>query len=384
MEKLTFIFWQNINSMHQSAFLKALALQHNVTLVTMMRGSGREDMGWFEPELPGVHLLNIHDIDWKSLIRENRGEEAIHVFAGLHAFRPVHRAMKYAMLLGCRIGVYAEPLVMKGFAGVIKQIRGCWDAITKAGRIDFVLCIGQECRRQYLGWGFPAHKLHDWAYVTESQDSPIEPSPDHRPFKIIFPATCSPRKGADLLLEAAITLPAEVSFELICYSLSNHEENPFERRMKSLIGAKKHIRLLPFVDNEKVKSAISQADLLVLPSRFDGWGAVVNEALHTGTPVLVSNRCGSASLIEGNPLLGEVFGPPSVTCLREALVRAIRQGAPEFERREYIRKWALSHISGLVLADHFMNIITVVTAGNMEQTTAPWKRPAAVLSTSLA
>ena len=96
MERLKFIFWQNINSMHQSAFIKALAKQHDVTLVTIRRGSGREEMGWFEPELPGVTLLHIDETDWRSLIRRNAGNDAIHLFAGLHAFAPIHRALLYA------------------------------------------------------------------------------------------------------------------------------------------------------------------------------------------------------------------------------------------------------------------------------------------------
>lgn len=383
MERMTYIFWQNINSMHQSAFLKALAMHHDVTLITMMKGTGREDMGWIEPELPRVNLLHIREIDWRSLIRANSGPNVFHVFAGLHAFRPVHRAMKYAMQFDCRIGVYAEPLVMKGIAGVIKQIRGYWDALTLANRLDFVLCIGKECRRQYISWGFPEQKLHDWAYVTELPDSQIVHNVNHRPFRIIFPASCSPRKGADILLEAAVSLPEEVSFELICYALPAHAVNAFERRMISIIGDHKHIRLLPFVENEKVKMAIGQADLLVLPSRFDGWGAVVNEALSTGTPVLVSDHCGSAILIEENAWLGVVFGPPEVSSLREAMLGIIREGAPSLERREKIRTWASSHISGHALAVYFMDIVTVAAAGNLEHTQAPWKLPISPISSSV-
>ena len=43
---------------------------------------------------------------------------------------------------------------------------------------------------------------------------------------------------------------------------------------------------------------MAAADVLVLPSRFDGWGAVVNEALMVGTPVICSDRCGASDVIE--------------------------------------------------------------------------------------
>ena len=100
-----------------------------------------------------------------------------------------------------------------------------------------------------------------------------------------------------MLLEAAASLKTEVQFELICHSLSPVSANAFEQRMIDLSKGMDHIYLKPFMDNTKVRLAIEEADLLVLPSRFDGWGAVVNEALGAGTPVLVSDLCGSSYLV---------------------------------------------------------------------------------------
>ena len=375
MERLTFIFWQNINSMHQSAFLKALAVKHDVTLVTMTSGTGRESMGWHEPDLTGVTLLQMAQIDWKTLILKHTGKDTIHVFAGMHAFVPIHRAMLFAMRQGCRFGVYAEPLVMEGAAGLVKQWRGRLDAFRFADHLELVLCIGPECRRQYLAWGFPEHKLHDWAYVTEHFLAPQDAGLEDRPFRIIFPGSCSRRKGADLLLEAAATLETHTRFELLCYSRSPFSPDFFERKMLDRYSGIAHINLKPFIDNEKVRIAIGLADLLVLPSRFDGWGAVVNEALGAGTPVLVSDRCGSSVLIRDNPLLGHIFGPPTVRTLREALSRIIGEGVPSSLRRERIRDWADRHISGAVVADHFLAIIDHASSVSKLPTTAPWIRP---------
>ncbi|MDZ7907834.1 MAG: glycosyltransferase, partial [Gemmobacter sp.] len=36
------------------------------------------------------------------------------------------------------------------------------------------------------------------------------------------------------------------------------------------------------------------ADVLVLPSKSEPWGLVVNEAMICGLPVVVSDKCGSA------------------------------------------------------------------------------------------
>ncbi len=51
---------------------------------------------------------------------------------------------------------------------------------------------------------------------------------------------------------------------------------------------------------------MDKCDLLILPSIFDGWGAVVNEALGRGMRVLCSNGCGSSVLLDGEQR-GSVF-----------------------------------------------------------------------------
>ena len=51
---------------------------------------------------------------------------------------------------------------------------------------------------------------------------------------------------------------------------------------------------------------MSSADCLILPSRHDGWGAVVSEALMVGTPVICSDACGSAGVVHASGV-GGVF-----------------------------------------------------------------------------
>lgn len=48
----------------------------------------------------------------------------------------------------------------------------------------------------------------------------------------------------------------------------------------------------------EVPALFAAADALVLPSRSEPWGLVVNEALACGLPAIVSERCGAAELID--------------------------------------------------------------------------------------
>ena len=58
--------------------------------------------------------------------------------------------------------------------------------------------------------------------------------------------------------------------------------------------------------------------MLILPSRHDGWGVVVNEALLQGVPVIASENVGARCLIEANGA-GAVFCNEDVEGLQKIL-----------------------------------------------------------------
>jgi phosphatidyl-myo-inositol dimannoside synthase len=69
---------------------------------------------------------------------------------------------------------------------------------------------------------------------------------------------------------------------------------------------------------DSIPQRIARADALVLPSRWDGWGLVANEALSVGVPVVISNRCGAADLIHTG-VNGWVFHSEDMLDLRRCL-----------------------------------------------------------------
>jgi glycosyltransferase involved in cell wall biosynthesis len=75
-----------------------------------------------------------------------------------------------------------------------------------------------------------------------------------------------------------------------------------------------------FVNQVELPSYYHAADILVLPSQYEPWGLVVNEAMTAGVLPIVSDRVGCApDLVAG---LGEVYPGGDV----EALTAALRRG----------------------------------------------------------
>lgn len=367
-----FFFWQNINSMHQSAFLNALSEGYEVTLVTTEADSGRAYMGWEDPVLPNVRVLRFDETDWRTLIEEHRGVDDWHVFAGLQAFRKVHAAFVHAMSLDCRVGLYAEPLRMDGVAGLVKMLRGSLDGLRFGERVGFVLCIGREARRQFRLWGFPEQKLSAWAYVTEMFEPSERSVSDANGVRGIFPASLIHRKGADILMEALEAFGPGSRLTVDAYSVSETRSTRWQRRLMERAEAGGVLRIHPYIDNRSLVDEISRSDFTVLPSRFDGWGAVVNESLSVGTPVIVSGSCGASELLEGRPWLGRVLDDVRPASVAAAVGDALVSGPVGADQRRRICDWARGHITGAHLRDHFLAIVRKAELGGVGSLPAPW------------
>ncbi|MFI5411070.1 glycosyltransferase [Kaistia sp. UC242_56] len=90
---------------------------------------------------------------------------------------------------------------------------------------------------------------------------------------------------------------------------------------------------------EEVPKHMAQADCLVLPSRHDGWGAVVSEALMVGTPAICSDRCGAAGVVLASRR-GGVFPSGDVGALTTQLQRIVDGGRQSWQQRAELADWA--------------------------------------------
>jgi glycosyltransferase involved in cell wall biosynthesis len=91
----------------------------------------------------------------------------------------------------------------------------------------------------------------------------------------------------------------------------------------------------------------------VLPSRFDGWGMLVNESLAAGTPVICTAACGAAA-IATDEHSGRVVPAGQVATLTAALAAAMARGSVQPQTRLVIHARASQHASADQAARRFM------------------------------
>jgi glycosyltransferase involved in cell wall biosynthesis len=134
----------------------------------------------------------------------------------------------------------------------------------------------------------------------------------------LFCGSLIARKGVDLLASAFARLEvANVRLRIV-------GDGPLrESLMQKLAGVKERVEFVGFRDWQELPGEYAAADVLCVPSRYDGWGLVVPEGLAAGLPVIATDRMGAALEFVRTGKNGWLI--PAAD--EEALLRALREAA---------------------------------------------------------
>ena len=158
----------------------------------------------------------------------------------------------------------------------------------------------------------------------------IERNPEsQRSTTFFFCGQMIERKAVDILLLAFDRLIAG-GVEARLLLVGREAELP---TFMELVGpaTKARIQYEGFQAPESLPAYFAQADVFVLPSRHDGWGVVVNQALATGLPVITSDAVGAGLDYVENGINGVKVEAGSVDALYEAMKTLVQN--PEMARR---------------------------------------------------
>jgi glycosyltransferase involved in cell wall biosynthesis len=142
----------------------------------------------------------------------------------------------------------------------------------------------------------------------------------------LFCAKLQRWKGPLELLEAFAC--ANVPNSYLVFAGDGAERANLERRAAEL-GLTDRVRFLGFVNQSQLPSVYCAADLFVLPSLFEPFGLVVNEAMLCGLPVAVSDRVGAKFDLVLQDENGYVFPAGNV----DALAAILREILPDAGKR---------------------------------------------------
>ncbi len=173
--------------------------------------------------------------------------------------------------------------------------------------------------------------------VPGTDEGPLAPGSRDGVMRLLCVATLSPRKGHDLLIEALAPL-ASLPWKLTCVgSLTLSPETVAGVRAQIVrAGLGERIALVGALTGEALEAQFQAADVFVLPTRYEGYGMVVAEALARGLPV-ISTRTGAIPDLVG-PDAGLIVPTDDGAALHAALARVLRNPTLLASLRDGARK----------------------------------------------
>ncbi len=369
---MNWTFWLCIMSPHMSELVRALASMpdHTVTVVAEQElGEIRKSIGWNPPDCsPARVLIRPQDNEIEQLIVRS-GQESVHMIGAGKRGSINRRVLSPLAKTGAMVGLMSEGGDNRGILGLARRAKYFLDRYFIQDKIDFLIAMGQSGVRWYEFAGYSSSRIFPFIYVTERPVSTPESSNDWEKtetFHILYLGHFIRRKDGITAIRALAGISdLDWQFDLV----GNGTELERWQNAAAKNGIADRIRFHQAVNNRMIGNLLKHTDLLLLPSRFDGWGAVVNEALMCGVPVVCSDNCGAADLLR-DPSRGSTFKAGSVESLRSILRGWIERGRRDEESSARIRQWS-SAIEGAQIARYLVEIIKYVQVGG-QRPSPPW------------
>jgi glycosyltransferase involved in cell wall biosynthesis len=186
-----------------------------------------------------------------------------------------------------------------------------------------IVAVGGAAARDYQR-RFPDQNVWNIPYHTDLDAFQVPPKryfADGVP-TFLFCGQMIHRKGIDVLLEAFARLSNNgVQARLLLVGMES-DLRGYLSKLPSEVVAK--IEYAGFKQPHELPPYFLRSDVFVLPSRYDGWGVVVNQAVAAGLPVICSDAVGAAEDLVVRGRNGVVVEAGNVADLSEAMGRLAR------------------------------------------------------------
>ncbi|GGI95563.1 glycosyl transferase [Halobellus salinus] len=165
---------------------------------------------------------------------------------------------------------------------------------------DRVIAISDHAYEQLTTWyGLREDEVEmiphgvdtEWFYPREER----HPAVDEEKTTLLYVGRLGARKGLDLALRALARVDDE-DVEFLIAGTGRHEETL--RELARELEIADQVRFLGYVGDEELPVLYSSADVFVLPSRYEGFGLVLLEAMACGTPVIGTDAGGIPTAIQ--------------------------------------------------------------------------------------
>lgn len=248
---------------------------------------------------------------------------------------------------------------------------------TKAGRLrtglrrlllwgaDAVLTNGQSGQRYLRRLGCPAQRIHiigqaiSFTMFVQRPTRPVEIA-----YRILMVCQLEPYKGLLPALEQ-LRLWAEQRLQSsVClHIIGRGRQRTDVLKAMARLPANVTTNLSDPVPYAAMPDLYAQAGVLLLPSLYEEWGLVVNEAMAAGVVVLGSRHAQAVEELIEDGRTGFIFDPEIPGCLAAALDRLMAASPAELDVIRAAAQARIAAVTPEAMADHMAAVLAGISPG---------------------
>lgn len=316
------VLWTNIPSHHMIGPFRTLANSRKVHCVCREPISKFREGIWKTPELGAMEVVYLLEKDDPGAYIDEmlaKTQDAVHFISGfgdLPEMKLIWKRIKQTDLKPVILAERPNPQQNK-LKACMRDLYYSYKIHSLAPKIGAILCMGKISVDDYRSYGLPEHKALVYMYTNGLPFPELTSTVEiGKPVRFVFVGRDSRWiKGLDVLVQALRGFSADqLAFDFI-----GPDKNSWLADFIKKNSSHDNIRLLGKFPSDEIATKLAQEyDVLVLSSRYDGWGMTVSEALLSGIAAIVTDKCGSQDVVEASGA-GEVVMGGNEESLRAAI-----------------------------------------------------------------
>jgi glycosyltransferase involved in cell wall biosynthesis len=232
--------------------------------------------------------------------------------------------------------------------------------------IHAALAIGTSARTHFLQRGVAAERIfwspysadvsQNQAMLSSKSDAKHNLGIDPSKFTLLFCGKLIDRKDPRTLIES---LKLYAAPQRVCILIVGSGPNLAELQKLASANSNCEIRFCGFKNQTELPAYYAASDAIVLPSRFETWGLVINEAMAFGCIPIVSNNVGCRHDLVATLSNNLIF---PVGNARE-LANAIEFAAIDSQRMHVLQEESKKTVQGFSFRSSIQGILNAIRAG---------------------
>lgn len=353
------VCWLRYPCHHYTGIFRALAEQWHGKVIVVFEKSQNNQYKGLDLKLPGIGQMIPYYLDRtdnppamsKDIVRTH--PNAIHIVVGFTWRVPIFRYALTPLLQipDAKIVLMAEiPNLLTPTKYFVKNITYRWNVMRFRSRISAMLAMGELGVETYHHFGIERKKLFPFMYCVdtsywEHNHNITKKESDKVRFINVMGLKDFYRKGLDLIFKAFSLLKND---NWSC-DLLGFEPMPSIKQEIVRLNIADKIRFLGTCKNTEVFNHLIKNDVILFPSRHEGYGVALMEGIYCGLAGITTDKVASQDLLDAFRC-GSVIKSGNIIDLAEALQFCI-------ENKNILEQWKQNSLKN-------RHLLTAESVGN--------------------